>query len=87
MDFFPPYSFDDYLLCLGLLFLVFVPTVYLLGRLIWALGLDPRQATALADKMERIQQTVIQPTGQRLINTADRLSKARHGPVNGRWRP
>lgn len=86
MDFFPPHSFDDYLLFLGLLFLVFVPAVYLLGRLIWALGLNPSQATELADKMERIQQAVIQPTGQRLIGTADKLSKVRVGPFKGHKR-
>ncbi|WOB76269.1 hypothetical protein [Achromobacter xylosoxidans] len=85
MDFFPPQSFSDFLLVMGLLFLVFVPGFYLLGRLIWALGFGP-QATALADKMERIQQIVMQPTGQRLIGTADKLSKVRVGPFNGHKR-
>ncbi|HBO1237257.1 TPA: hypothetical protein ACGJWA_002466 [Pseudomonas aeruginosa] len=85
MDFFPPQSFSDFLLVMGLLFLVFVPGFYLLGRLIWSLGFGP-QATALADKMERIQQTVMQPTGQRLIGTADKLSKLQGWSFHNRSR-
>ncbi|MGE8685510.1 MAG: hypothetical protein ACN6PJ_00155 [Achromobacter sp.] len=71
MDFFPPQSFSDFLLVMGVLFLVFVPGFYLLGQLIWALGFGP-QASAIADKMERIRRTVMRLTGQRLIGTADR---------------
>ncbi|KAB0620307.1 hypothetical protein [Castellaniella defragrans] len=85
MDFFPPQSFSDFLLVMGVLFLVFVPGFYLLGQLIWALGFGP-QASAIADKMERIQQTVMRPTGHRLIGTADQLSKLRVRPFSGRQR-
>ncbi|CAH2708518.1 hypothetical protein NCPPB1935_12240 [Xanthomonas campestris pv. nigromaculans] len=80
MDFFPPQSFSDLLIVWALMFVVMLG-FYFLGRLIWALGLGP-QATAIADKMERIQQTVMRPTGQRLIGTADQLSKIQGWPFH-----
>ncbi|HDK6043140.1 hypothetical protein [Pseudomonas aeruginosa] len=84
MDFFPPQSFSDLLIVWALMFVVMLG-FYFLGQLIWALGFGP-QATAIADKMERIQQTVMRPTGQHLIGTADQLSKLRVGPFSGRQR-
>ncbi|HBO4984362.1 TPA: hypothetical protein L4W99_003880 [Pseudomonas aeruginosa] len=73
MDFFPPQSFSDFLLVMGVLFLVFVPGFYLLGQLIWAFGFGP-QASAIADKMERIQQTVMRPPALTLLPRATRGS-------------
>ncbi|ARV23415.1 hypothetical protein Xgly_07430 [Xanthomonas citri pv. glycines] len=84
MDFFPPQSFSDLLIVWALMFVVMLG-FYSLGRLIWALGLGP-QATAIADKMERIQQTVMRPTGQRLIGTAAQLSKLQGWPFHNRSR-
>ncbi|EEO8595865.1 hypothetical protein ACM7O6_28905 [Pseudomonas aeruginosa] len=85
MDFLLPRTFSDFLFIWPVLFLVFVPGFYLLGRLLWAVGLDPLAKASLA-KMERIQQTVMRPTGQHLIGTADQLSKLRVGPFSGRRR-
>ena len=41
MDFLLPRTFSDFLFIWPVLFLVFVPGFYLLGRLLWAVGLDP----------------------------------------------
>ncbi|GAB1840283.1 hypothetical protein MyNCGM152_10290 [Achromobacter xylosoxidans] len=85
MDFLLPHTFSDFFVIWPVLFLVFVPGFYLLGRLIWAFGFDPLTKAFFA-KMERLQQTVMLRTGQRLIGTADKLSKVRVGLFNGRER-
>lgn len=83
MYFFPPQSFSDFLLVMGVLFLVFVPGFYLLGRLIWALGFGP-QATTLADKMERIRDAVAPTVASSLFETSKELERQSRWPFNHR---
>ncbi|OPJ92721.1 hypothetical protein [Serratia marcescens] len=83
MDFLLPRTFSDFFVIWPVLFLVFVPGFYLLGRLIWAFGFGPLAKVFFA-RMERLQQTVMLRTGQRLIGTADQLSKLQGWPFHNR---
>ncbi|OZI49403.1 hypothetical protein [Bordetella genomosp. 4] len=90
MDFFSPQSFSDLLVFFVAMIAIVAPLLSVIGvlmsRWLWAV-VPASKMQAIADKMERMQQTVMQPTGQRLIGTADKFSKLHGWPFNGRKRP
>ncbi len=87
MDFFPPQSLSDLLIFFAVMIGIVVPlmavTGVLMSRWLWAVVPEPKMQAA-ADRMERIQQTVMLRTGQRLIGTADQLSKLQGWPFHNR---